>query len=124
MRRLDQLLARTHDRLPAAVPWTVANPLAALRNEAVWDRALETVRWISGHEPDRLYLRQMDVEGVDTKFVERHHRLLDQLLTAVLPADRIDREADELRGALPFSREAFLHPLPVARPGGIQLTLH
>jgi len=28
---------------------------------------------------------------VDTKFVERHQKLLDQLLTAVLPPDRIDR---------------------------------
>ena len=102
VRRIDQLLARTHDRLPAAVPWTVANPLAALRNEAVWDRALETVRWIAGHAPDRLYLRQMDVEGVDTKFVERHHRLLDQLLTAVLPTDRIDREAGSFAARFRF----------------------
>ncbi len=102
VQRLDQLLARTRDRLPAAVPWTVANPQAALRNEAVWDRALETVRWISGHEPDRLYLRQMDVESVDTKFVERHHRLLDQLLTAVLPADRMDREADSFAARFRF----------------------
>lgn len=45
---------------------------------------------IPGRDTRRLYLRQMDVEGVDTKFVERHQRLLDELLTAVLPPDRID----------------------------------
>lgn len=27
---------------------------------------------------------------MDTKFIERHHRLLDQLLMTVLPPDRVD----------------------------------
>ena len=37
-----------------------------------------------------VYLRQVDVAGVDTKFIERHHRLLDRLLVTVLPPEGVD----------------------------------
>lgn len=88
---LDALLARTRSVMPALVGWVVTHPTVALQNAAVWEQMLATVTWIEGHDTTRVYLRQMDVEGVDTKFVERHHKLLDHLLTVVLPAERIDQ---------------------------------
>jgi hypothetical protein len=102
VRRLDELLEHTRDRLPGAQAWAIANPLVVLRNESIWDRALEVVRWIASHQTDRLYLRQVDVEGVDTKFVETNHRLLDELLTVVLPANRIDTDAASFAGRFRF----------------------
>jgi hypothetical protein len=62
--------------------------LVALKNADVWERAVAVVRWIARHDVSRLYVRQIDVGGVDTKFVERHHRLLEDLLAVVLPPDR------------------------------------
>ena len=56
------------------MPWIVANPLSASAAPGRLGRVLETVA--VDRRPRRgrgLYLRQMDVEGVDTKFVERHH---------------------------------------------------
>ena len=41
-------------------------------------------------DTSRLYLRHVDVPGVDTKFVERHQKIIGQLLTAALPDDRVD----------------------------------
>ncbi len=38
-------------------------------------------------------IRHVDVPGVDSKFVERHAKLLRQLLPEVLPADRVDTGA-------------------------------
>lgn len=40
-----------------------------------------------------LYLRQIEVPGVDTKFVERHRPVLAALLERVLPTERIDTQA-------------------------------
>jgi len=48
------------------------------------------VQWLVAHDAADLYVRQIDVEGVDTKFVESHHKLLNHLLTVVLPPERID----------------------------------
>jgi hypothetical protein len=92
-RDLDHVLARTRVALPAAVPWVVAHPLQAAEHRSDWDRLLATVAWIRDHRTTGLYLRQVDVEGVDTKFVEGHRRVLDQLLTMVLDPGRMDEGA-------------------------------
>lgn len=88
---LDDLIVRTRSVVPALVHWVGAHPTVALQHAAVWEQMLATVTWIECHDTTRLYVRQIDVEGVDTKFVERHHKLLDHLLTVVLPAERIDQ---------------------------------
>ena len=90
IRALDSLLEQTRQRIPSASSWVAGHPLVALNYRDVWDKVLTTVEWITTRESRGLYLRQIDVPGVDTKFVEGHRKLLDELLTAVLPPDRID----------------------------------
>jgi len=90
VRALDGLLAQTRDRIPSAWSWVAGHPRVALDHRDIWDKVLATVEWIAAHENRGLYLRQIDVAGVDTKFVEGHRRLLDELLTAVLSPNRID----------------------------------
>ena len=87
---LDVLVDDTREKVPALVPWVVGHPMVALGHQEVWGHVLATVAWIAAHDAGRLYRRQIDVDGVDTKFVERHRKLLDDLLTTVLPAERID----------------------------------
>jgi hypothetical protein len=102
VRAIEELRARTRAALPALLPWVSAHPIVALRNADVWDQVLDTVDWIVGHDTSRLYLRQIDVPGVDTKFVERHHRLLEQLLTVLLPSYRFDPQANGFAGRFRF----------------------
>jgi hypothetical protein len=40
-----------------------------------------------------LYLRQLDIVGVDTKFIENRKTLLSELLDIVLPADAVESTA-------------------------------
>jgi hypothetical protein len=94
--------------------------LEAIQARDIWGRVLATVTWVAARETSHLYLRQLDVEGVDTKFVERHQRLLDQLLSAVLPPERIDGDsapADfvrrfRFRSKPYYARFRFLCPQP------------
>ncbi|MHB1598067.1 MAG: DUF3322 domain-containing protein [Acidimicrobiales bacterium] len=81
LRALDAIIDQTRTCLPAALPWVVDHPLRAVEHVEVWARALATVAWIAAHGTEPIYLRQVDVEGVDTKFVERHRALLDDLLS-------------------------------------------
>lgn len=125
--RFDELVAETESQVPALVPWLRANPMTALRNAAVWEQALAAVRWVATHDTVGLYVRQVDMEGVDTKFVERHHRLLDQLLRAVLPAERIG-SASGFAAKFGFAtkpsytRLRFLDPALELVPGLSELT--
>ena len=88
VRSLDEIIDQTSSTMPELVPWVHAHPLKAIDNGEVWSDLLAVVAWVKGVSTERLYLRQIDVEGIDTKFVDRHKRVLDELLTAVLPEGR------------------------------------
>jgi hypothetical protein len=59
----------------------------------VWRRLLSTITWMEAHRTSGLYVPQIDAPGVDTKFIERHQRVLAQLLGVVLPPERVDLTA-------------------------------
>jgi hypothetical protein len=86
---LDRLLELTRSTVPDLAGWAVAHPRIVLEHAALWPRLLATVAWIAAHD-QHLYLRQVDVPGVDTKFIEQNRVLLGRLLDQVLPARRID----------------------------------
>lgn len=128
----ETLLARTENVLPELVPWVRSHPMAAIRHALVWDQALATVAWVMSHDPTGRYVRQIDAEGVDTKFVERHHRLLDELLCTILPPGRIHSGAGEAGGFAAkfgfltrpgYTRLRFLDPALQLAPGISELTL-
>ncbi len=108
VRSLDAILRQTEAAVPTLVPWVVAHPLSAVENQAIWGDLLAAVSWIITNITEALYLREIDVEGLDTKFVDRHRKLLDELLTAVLPEDRIDPRYS----AADFARRFRFRPKP------------
>ncbi|MFE4413415.1 Wadjet anti-phage system protein JetD domain-containing protein [Streptomyces sp. NPDC056821] len=64
-----------------------------LLHTAVWHQVVCTVCWIRDHSAEQVYLREIDVPGVDTKFVETHKAILAELLDHALSEDRIDAGA-------------------------------
>ncbi len=130
VRQLDALLALTRTELPSLVEWAVAHPSVLLEHEGSWPRLLATVAWIVAHQSPELYVRQVDVPGVDTKFIEAHRLLLCDLLESVLPPDRIDLRFTRsdfagrfrLRRRPDYTRLRFLAPQTLF-PGLSELTL-
>lgn len=88
--RFAGLYAYAAERSSAIAAWCAANPIRTLAHAESWERLVETATWIGEHPQPGLYLRQIDVPGVDTKFVESHRGILADLLEAHLPAERID----------------------------------
>ncbi len=87
---LDRILEQTTQAMPELTRWVLAHPLKAIEHGEIWSELLAVVVWITATPGEGLYLRQIDAVGVDTKFVDRHRRLLDELLVTVLPEGRID----------------------------------
>jgi hypothetical protein len=108
VRALDEIRARTASKIPALEAWVVDHPQLAIEHHDIWESVLATVAWIAGNPTETLYLRQIDVDGVDTKFVERHQRLLDDLLASLLPPERIDTRF----GVTDFPRRFRFRPKP------------
>ena len=115
--------SRPRDAEPAVPRCAVACAPAAARSWSCaddWDRAAGSVAWLQAHPRPGLYLRQVDIPGVDTKFIEDQRGLLAELLDLVLPAraDRRIRPAARrnFRRALRLPRQAAARPLSPARP--------
>jgi hypothetical protein len=87
------------------VPWIERRPLKALGLAVVWDRLLRTVGWIEANQRSGMYLRQVDVPGVDTKFIEAHRAVLAELLDLVLDPGRVCAEAGSFEERYGFARK-------------------
>jgi len=70
-----------------------------------WQELLATVQWIDERQSPGIYLRQVDVPGVDTKFIEQHRGVLAELLDLQLAPDRIDVDAADFTGRYRFRRK-------------------
>jgi hypothetical protein len=103
VRRLTELMEAT--RGTRLVPWLSGHPMKALRHADAWDKLLATVRWIEQRQEPGMYLRQVDVPGVDTKFIEKHKGVLTELLDAQLDPSRVRAAAPDFAGRYGFLRK-------------------
>lgn len=88
--RFRQLVVLTGRQQPALMIWLAKRPLQALALADDWQRLLAVVSWLQEHPRPALYLRQIDIEGVDSKFIEHHRKVLAELFDLVLPEEYID----------------------------------
>lgn len=82
--RFSSIAAATFDVHPEIMPWLARKPLAALDHAGDWPRILTVLTWFRDHPASGMYLRQVDIPGIDTKFVETRKGLLSELLDVVL----------------------------------------
>jgi len=82
--RFDELAQMTLARFPLLERWLVRHPLTVMKNERNWERILDVLGWFRENPHSGLYLRQVDIEGVDSKFIEAGKGLFRQLLDLVL----------------------------------------
>jgi hypothetical protein len=89
--RFRALREQTVAVLPALADWIGARPLKVLEHEAHWDGFVLVLQWFARRPRSGLYRRQLEIEGVDTKFIETHRQVLADLLELVLPAEDLEQ---------------------------------
>lgn len=95
-RRFAGLVRLTREQQPALLPWLEKRPLNALGLRDAWPRLLDLVSWLQAHPRPGIYLRQVDLAGVDSKFIEANRGVLLELLDLALPPEAIEFEASGL----------------------------
>lgn len=93
-----EIRASTAKMHPSLLPWLDKRPLRALEAASDWAQLLAIVAWLQDHPRPGIYLRQIDLPGIDSKFVESRRGLLAELLDLALPASAIDNTASGLAG--------------------------
>lgn len=84
---------RTASEQPALLAWLTKRPLQALDLADRWDSLLAIVAWLQAHPHPGIYLRQVDAEGIDSKFIETHRSVLTEWLDLALPPESIEATA-------------------------------
>jgi hypothetical protein len=94
--RFDRLVTLTRDREPRLLGWLAQRPLRALQLADDWPRLLDIIDWVAATPRPGIYLRQVDLPGIHTKFIEAHRGVLTELLDGVLPPEAIDQGASSV----------------------------
>lgn len=115
-------------RYPALSELLHNKPRWLLDNLAVWNKLLSVTDWFIAHPRPDIFIRQIDLPDIDSKFIEQHKTQLTVLLDALLPSSAIEREAKsfELRFGLRFDQHLIRFRLldpAIALAGLSDLTL-
>jgi hypothetical protein len=104
--RFSAMAALTRERNPAVLAWLAKRPLPALELADDWPRLLDVVDWMAAHPRPGIYLRQVDLPGIHSKFIEAHRGVLAELFDLALPESAVAREHT---GDLPLKVERDIH---------------
>lgn len=86
----SKVLELTRQRQPELLPWLEKRPLRALELVTDWPQILSMVAWLNAHPRPAMYLRQIDLPGIHTKWIEGHRAVLAELFDLVLPLSAVD----------------------------------
>ncbi|USE38638.1 DUF3322 domain-containing protein [Endozoicomonas sp. SCSIO W0465] len=89
-RQFDELAGSTRRAFPGLLPWLQLKPLKALELADSWPQLLKVCRYFQLNPQPGRYIRQLDIQGVDSKFIENHKGVLSELLSQVLDPEDFD----------------------------------
>lgn len=92
------ILEQTRLQQPELLPWLAKRPLRALELAQSWPQLLSVVAWLKNHPCPKIYLRQIDLPEVHTKFIEAHRGVLAELFDLVLSLEQINLTATGTSG--------------------------
>ncbi len=102
-------------RVPALRDLFVARPHRVLEYAEQWPAILSVLDFVTRHDVSGCYLRELDLPGVDTKFIDLHKGILDDVLRAALPASKVHDTVAGLSGHALEKRYGFRYDQPLVR---------
>jgi hypothetical protein len=88
--RFAEILDIARTRQPALLAWLAKRPLQSISLAEAWPQLLNVIDWLAANPRPAIHLRQVDLPGIHSKFIEAHRGVLTELLDLILPGDAID----------------------------------
>jgi hypothetical protein len=83
---------------PEFADWLSNKPFSVLAHADEWPNLLSVIKWIKNNPQPAIYIRQIELAGVDTKFMEKHKKLFCELLDITLRPGEINESAKGVSG--------------------------
>ena len=84
------LADQTRRQLPQVMSFVNSKPVKVLDYADVWAELIKVCRYFQLNQQPKRYIRQLDIQGVDTKFIEAHKGILSELLMLALEPEDFD----------------------------------
>ena len=84
---LEQFKTLTRQSLqqePLFEAWIIRSPFKLMKYADVWSQLLNVCLYFKDNPQPNRYIRQLDIKGVDSKFIEQHKGILNALLAQTL----------------------------------------
>ena len=109
------LAGQTMAEQQALKEWLERKAMKALEQRDIWPRVLSVCGFLRENPMPGRYIRELDIPGVDSKFIEQHKSLLRELLDMVLPPEATDPEVTSMSGHGFERRYGFRYDEPLIR---------
>lgn len=102
---------------PSLAPWAAARPERIVTHAGDWPDIVSATRWFMDNPRSGLYLRQVPAVE-DTKFIERHAAIIDELLRIlrVEDIDTVEPDEDEKPAGRRLAERRFVERRGLRRP--------
>lgn len=103
------------NRYPTLKTLFVARANQIIQNLGIWDKLLQICDYFVKNPKPNIYIRELSIEGIDTKFIEKNKTILDMLLSNILKQSEFDHKITKF-SSYGFERKYGLkYPLPLIR---------
>ncbi|MDR9499719.1 MAG: DUF2220 family protein [Hydrogenovibrio sp.] len=92
LKRYQRLSHQLIEAFAALKPFCQRAPAKVLQYDQAWSKLLAFMQWRCDNPEPNLYLRQVPLTGIDSKFLEAHKAILAECFNAILPTDQIHSE--------------------------------
>jgi hypothetical protein len=65
----------------------IEKPKLIMEYDKVWKKLLKVCNYFTRYFQPNLYIRELNIEGIDTKFIESHKKVLDLMLSTILDTE-------------------------------------
>lgn len=95
--------------------WLIRYPFKVMQYADVWQQLLKVCAYFEAHPKPDCYIRQLDIEGIDTKFIEQHKSILSELLTQILAESSYQADISGLKNSGFERRYGLRYDQPLIR---------
>lgn len=100
---IDELLLIDNSKLRE---FFVKSPQLAIEYNSVWSKILAVTRFLINNPKTNLYIRQLEIPDVDTKFIQNHKKIILQVVSALTGDDEAILENLEFEERLGLRKES------------------
>jgi len=112
-----KLFVEVYEKLTCKYPQIkkilIKKPNLIIQNSTIWDELMAISDFFVNNTKPNIYIRELSIEGIDTKFIENNKKVIDILLSQIL--SDFDKDITSLK-EFGFEKKYYLkYPLPMLR---------